>query len=379
MTRREFTQTLLAAGGLSLLQPLAHAARPTGFSFVLLGDLHFDRLAHHELDWLQRDKPDDLRQVRDYSRIAAEFMPRLFATVRDHVVELNRSGNTRVTFAVQVGDLVEGLCGSEALAFRQNNEALEFVRQANVGAPFLFTKGNHDVTGPGAPEAFKQVFHPFLAAQAAQCGGSPLSGARYAVEQQDALFCFFDAYDNESLGWLEATLAKRTARHCFVVLHPPVVPYGARSTWHIFSGQRQRPQRERLLELLGKNNAFVLSGHIHKYNLLVRATAGRGRFLQLGVSSVVPAPVVTPKDVLLGLKQYNADQVRLEPNFSPKTETERRAVYETEALAVKQFEYADLPGYSVVTVNGPRVTAKIYSGSSRDLWRNLNLTKLLES
>src|ERR1035437_2145490 len=38
------------------------------------------------------------------------------------------------------------------------------------------------------------------------------------------------------------------------------------------AGERDKAQRDRLLELLGKHNAFVLSGHIHKYNLLVRAT-----------------------------------------------------------------------------------------------------------
>ncbi len=65
MTRREFAKTLLAASGLSLLPSLAPGASANTFSFILLGDLHFDRLAHHDLTWLQRDKPDDLRQVRD--------------------------------------------------------------------------------------------------------------------------------------------------------------------------------------------------------------------------------------------------------------------------------------------------------------------------
>ena len=32
--------------------------------------------------------------------------------------------------------------------------------------------------------------------------------------------------------WLEATLAKRTEKHLFVVIHTPVVPYDARADWH---------------------------------------------------------------------------------------------------------------------------------------------------
>ena len=381
LTRRDFVKKLLAASaGLSLLPPLARAAGKEAFSFPLLGDLHFDKLACHDLETLQRDKPDDVRQVREYTSLTSHIIPRLFATVRGTIAELNRAPETSVPFTVQVGDLVEGLCGSDEQTRQLDAGALAFVREAGLGVPFLFAKGNHDITGPGATDAFKSVFQPFLGEQAAAFGGDrAMSSARYRVEYGNALFCFFDAYDKESLGWLEATLAQRTSQHCFVVIHPPVVPYGARATWNIFSSERQKAQRERLLELLGKHHAFVLSGHIHKYNLLVRSTPRGGKFLQLGVSSVIRSPEITAEHVLSGVKSYNADQVTVEPGFSPATESQRRAVYQTEAPFVRQFEYADLPGYAVVTVNGPKVTARIYSGITRQLWRTLELTELLKA
>ena len=72
-----------------------------------------------------------------------------------------------------------------------------------------------------------------------------LDAANYTIEHGDALFCFFDAYDKASLDWLEAVLAKRTARHCFVIIHPPVVPYGARATWNLYSAERDKAQREK--------------------------------------------------------------------------------------------------------------------------------------
>ncbi len=378
-TRREFVKTLLAgAAGLSLLPSLAHAESNEAFSFLLLGDLHFDKLTYHDLEFLRKEKPDDLRQVREYSALATDIVPRLFSSVRETVAGLGRSPKTRVPFVVQVGDLVEGLCGSGEQARQLDTAALDFVREASLGVPVLFTKGNHDITGPGAADAFKSVFHPFLSEQAAAFGGDEkLTSARYRIEYGNALFCFFDAYDRESLAWLEAALARRTAQHCFLVIHPPVVPYGARSTWHIFSNERDKVQRERLLELLGKHNVFVLSGHIHKYNLLVRATPGGGKFLQLGISSVISEPQPHPQHLLSGVKSYNSDQVAVEPSFSPATETQRRAVYQSEAPFVKQFQYADLPGYAVVQVNGPRVTASIYSGVGRRVWRNLALSKLV--
>lgn len=380
-TRRNFVKTMLAgAAGACLQAPGARAARTDAFSFALFGDLHFDRLEHHDLERLQREKPDDVRQVREYSRLRAEILPRLFATVCDTIADASRSPDTRVAFAAHVGDLVEGLCGSESLAVQQDTEAVEFVRGARLGVPFLFTKGNHDITGPGAAEAFKTVFYPFLDEQKAALGAKEkLTTACYAFEQGEALFSFFDAYNKESLDWFEVTLARRTARHCFVVVHPPVAPYGARSTWHLFASDRQTAQRERLLELLGKHNAFVLSGHIHKYNLLVRTTPHGGRFLQLGISSVISGPAVEPHHLLSGVKSYNPDQVSVEPDFSPATEKQRRAVYQTEAPFVKQFEYADLPGYVVVGVEGRGITATIYSGITRQPWRTLELSKLLSA
>lgn len=375
-SRREFVHTLSSAtAALALTPALCPAAGAEAFSFVLLGDLHYDQLQHHDLAWLEKEKPDDLRQVRDYSRISAENLPRLLTTVRETIADLARSADSRVAFTAQLGDWVEGLCGSETLARRQNADAIQCLRDAKLGVPFLFTKGNHDITGEGAPAAFKSVFWPFLDEQLSACGkgAGQRSSARYTLEVGNALFCFFDAYDPESLPWLEAALAKRSSQHCFVLLHPPVVPYGARSTWHLFAGERQQASRERILELLGKNNAIVLTAHIHKYSFLERATSHAGRFVQLGLGSVMSSAEVKAGHVLKGVDSYTPDQVTVEPNFSPSTQAQRRAVYEAEMPAVKQFEYADLPAYAVLTVDGSRVNAKVFSGFSRQVWRSLDL------
>lgn len=367
LTRRDF---LRATTALALPSVTGAAPPPSaeGFSFVLLGDLHYDKLEHHDMGWLEKNKAGDLSQIRNYSRITADLTPRLFASVRASVAE------SRAAFVLQVGDLVEGLCGTEELATRQNAEALAFVESTSLGAPFLFTKGNHDVTGDGAPEAFRKVFHPFLERQIAPyAGGGKMEGACYTVEHADTQFCFFDAYDKASLDWLEAVLARRTARHCFVIIHPPVVPYGARATWHLYSSPRDRARREKLLTLLGRQNAFVLGGHLHKYSTLTRTTPGGGRFVQVAVSSIVNHLEVQPKDQLSGVAHYNGDQVRVEPRHSPETETERRAVYEAERPFVTTFAYADLPGHALIRVEGDRLTAQFYSGVSRRVWKTVDL------
>jgi hypothetical protein len=380
LSRRQFLSTTAAASGVALAPRWTRAAAATErkFSFILLGDLHYDKLEHHDMAWVKKDKPNDVRQIENYCRITRDVMPVLFKTMRETIAELNASGDARVAFVLQAGDLVEGLCGSEELSVRQNTEALAFVRDAKLGAPFLFTKGNHDITGPGAVAAFGSVFLPFLTAEAravnAQSGD--VKSGSYTVECGNAQFAFFDAYESsKSLEWFEAVAARRTAAHLFVTVHPPVVPYGARSTWHVFSHAREKARREKFLTLLGDQHALVLGGHIHKFNLLNRR-AGRGRFAQLALSSVLSAPVVRAKDELRGLDRYDGDQIKVEPSFSPANEAERRAVYEEERPFVNAFEYADLPGYAVVTVNGEDVTVKMYAGATRELWRTTNLTAL---
>jgi UDP-2,3-diacylglucosamine pyrophosphatase LpxH len=379
-TRRDFIRTTAtAAAGLALGSRAGAEASAGGakFAFVLLGDLHYDKLEHHDMAWLDQNYPKDLSQIKNYSKLTAEVMPRLFATVRETITYLNRTPETRVAFVLHAGDLVEGLCGSAERAMTQNQEALAMVRGAGLGVPFLYAKGNHDVTGAGAPEAFGAAIHPFLTEQVRRLdpAADGLTSARYAVRHGNAHFAFFDAYDPASLEWFEAEAAKRTAEHFFPIIHPPVVPYGARSTWHIFSADKDRAKRAKLLELLGRQHALVLGGHIHKFNTIARE-AGGGRFAQLALSSVINAPDPAAKTELHGIERYDGDQVTVEPNFSPDNEAARRAVYEAERPFVKAFEYADLPGYAVVKVDGPRVTAEMYAGTTRRLWRTLDLTGL---
>ena len=126
------------------------------WSIPLLGDLHFDRLEHHDMDWLAREHPNDVRQVENYSRITRERTPKLLARVRDASEALQQAGAS-APFVLQLGDLLEGLCGNEELALRQGGrEAIEFVEHARLPVPLLMTKGNHDVTGPGAATVYSR-------------------------------------------------------------------------------------------------------------------------------------------------------------------------------------------------------------------------------
>ncbi len=143
---------------------------------------------------------------------------------------------------LQVGDLVEGLCGSEELARLQNNEAVDFVKQSKLGVPFVFTKGNHDVTGDGAIAAFDDTLLPYLRSEAANIDANAIHhGANGSLRTGNSQIVLFDAYDRSSLDWFEATIASRTTQHLFFVVHPPIVPYGARAPG-IFTRTTSQPR-----------------------------------------------------------------------------------------------------------------------------------------
>lgn len=338
------------------------------WSFPLLGDLHFDRPDHHDIKWLTKEHPHDVSQVERYCRISAEMTPKLLAVVRQQAKE---SPGT-VPFVVQLGDLVEGLCGSENLATRQANDAIDLIRRTEFPVPFLFTKGNHDVTGPGAAQVYDEVLVPFMAKQA----GKEIEQAVFTRERDGILLVFYDAYNRDSLDWFTELMDRQRPRRLLFVIHPPVVPYNARSTWHIYSHPRQEQQRQRLLGLLGQARAIVFSGHLHKYSFLVRRTE-TGRFVQLGLSSVASSEDGKPRNLIDDLNRYGPDLVKLEPKHSPETEERRRQVLELERPFIERFEYAETWGHALVSVQGDQVRASVFQGLDRRAWKSLDLTKAL--
>src|SRR5262249_47560915 len=149
----------------------------------------------------------DVSQVENYSRITREMTPRIFAGVRNSLAEL-KEAKTHVPFVLQLGDLLEGLCGSDELAQLQAREGVDFVREAAFSAPLVMTKGNHDITGPGAADAYRQILLPFLAEQnRAEIKEAVFTRRIIGKNSQGGtLIAFYDAYDKNSLDWFTKTL-----------------------------------------------------------------------------------------------------------------------------------------------------------------------------
>lgn len=340
-----------------------------GFNFMLLGDIHFDKLEHHDMDYLKLQYPNDIGQIQNYSRITRDNFPLLMKVAKEKAKQVNAD------MWLQLGDFVEGLCGSEKLAQQQTQEFISYVADMDLKRPFFVVKGNHDITGEGAREVYKKTVLGWQEKELNQA----LKTANYTFVHKNARFIIFDCYTaDESLEWLKKILPEYKEKLLFFSVHQPVIPYSARSNWHIFSKPNQAAKREELLNLLGQHNAIVLTGHLHKTSILTRNTS-KGKLVQVAIGSVIDSPNAPVKNHIKGLEMYNANELlKLEPKFSPPTLQERKDNLENERPFIQHFEFADLCGYAAIQVSDKNeAEISIYKNVDSEAWTKVNLTQLL--
>jgi hypothetical protein len=335
------------------------------YTFVFLGDLHFDRPEDHNMEWVKKTHPNDIAQIQNYCRVTEENTPALFSSIS----ELNGRQLQPFFSIVQAGDFTEGLCGSYELQSLQFEQAKTCVTEYFGTIPFLMTKGNHDITGPGADKAYLDHILPWLSSQL----NKSITQTSYTVRHGEDLFIFFDAY-RPDIDWLEDMFNHSNARYTFFITHMPVVPFNARSNWHLFAKDDQQPERQRLLGLLGRHRAIVLCGHLHDYSLLRRNTP-QGSFMQLCMNSVIRDKDMPPENYLAGKDKYTADLVNLEPSFSPDTLETRKRNLEKEMADIDFFEYAKTAGSSVIKRYPDKIVIDVYCGCSKIPWKTNTLTR----
>jgi hypothetical protein len=373
--RRQFISSIAASAAVTAAFPFtgfavenAPAGEADGFSFVFLGDMHFDRFEHHDVQYMKENYPNDIRQVINYAHLTWETMPELMKAAKIQASEIGAS------FFLQLGDFLEGLCGSKELATLQAEEFIRFISDQDLQRPFIVTKGNHDITGIGAREVYTETILPWQEKELQKW----IKSANVTFVHKNARFIMFDGYAGaESLVWLKTVLANVKEEHLFFCVHEPVLPYNARSTWHVFNRDPER--REELVNLLGKHQAIVLSGHLHKTSILSRSTP-YGNFLQVGIGSVIPSSPAPIKDHLKGVENYGIELLNLEPDFSPATLKDRKRVLEMEAPHIQYFEYADFCGYGTIKVSDRNeVALSIFPNTDLVPWTTINLTNLLRT
>jgi hypothetical protein len=331
-------------------------------SFIIVGDTHYDRLTLHDWTWLRANMPSDTSQIINYSKGTA-------ANFHDFISELAEQARTitpAVRGQVQLGDFQEGLAGSDANALTMAKEVLDSLRSSEFTTPWIITKGNHDITGPGAAASYSSIVIPWLQTEL----GQTVKAAYYSYRVEDVQFFVMDCYDTGSMmAYLDTALAASTAKYKILTTHMPVIPVTGR-LWNIF--QDDATNRTKLMNLLAKYKVLCLCGHLHKYSVVRRMT-DNGPLVQIMVGSVISNraehsdPVATT---------YGGNLVDLEASFDPSSAVSRRAYLDAEAKYITDFRMTDLPGYAVLTLDNAAGGWKLkyYGGLGKYLADSVNLS-----
>jgi hypothetical protein len=372
----KLTKLLLCIGLLFTLT--AHAQ---DVSFIALGDMHYDRLDDHDLDYVMT-RPQDYEQIfKEYPQYTAFFMPKFLQVIKRQTVAVKPA----VKAVVQLGDLVEGVSGNFVLAKKMNRGVIDMLDSMHLSVPWVLVKGNHDVSNsPGQPEAWEEVVRPFIERQVGKSIGHGMY--TYNLSSNVELFAldqFFSVDRNvpetEMIAFLEKELKASTAKYKFVMAHQPVVPVTQRC-WHLLAGIRRPLQdaslRDRFLNLLAKYKVIVLSAHLHEYSVLSRETPS-GNIVQVMINSVnrgLEPPV--PKNTLT---EYKGEKwVEENPDWQPATKDVRTKILTEEKKHILKFSKADLPGYAVISIADAtgEVMLNYYNGLSEKPYEIINLTQL---
>ncbi|MDB4584230.1 metallophosphoesterase [Draconibacterium sp.] len=335
----------------------------------MLGDLHYDLLQDHDMDWL-RNKPEDLRQVtKEYTVYTRENWADFMTVVKTRAA----SEEPPVKDILQLGDLSEGLAGTEEKAMQMASNTIKAIDASQMPVPWIIAKGNHDITGPGAKKAFQEHYIPMFRKQT---NNTEINSASYSYSYDHVQITCIDPWDSETdiITFLENELSESDAKFKFVMVHEPVIPVTERC-WHIL--RKEEEKREKFLEVLARNKAIILCGHLHRYSVVARNTAYGPVVQVMAVSVVKDRKYQKPSNVIT---EYGPSLAENKPDWQPETLDARKAILSEEAKYVTYFKQTDLPGYAIINIdeNENSILLKYYAAFGDKPYDIVDLKKLMK-
>ncbi len=249
----------------------APAASGGDYSVVVLGDLHYDdtpQKFHGEyIKTLKGAKPKRLDEFKRNAKMWAGPSRRM----------LEASGKCvkpGAAFVLQLGDLIQGDCESDAIHTQMLAEATSILETTYPGLPIVTVCGNHDIrqgtSSQGAAKAYRQFMLPYLTRQLSGFITNAVTKTTFGFRKGPDLWIFADFnVGGRDLGVIKQLLAdNEDARYTFFCSHAPVIPSDISAKNHarrgIFLGAvGNAKQRRELRALLAKRNVIVLCGHLH--------------------------------------------------------------------------------------------------------------------
>lgn len=339
-------------------------------SLIVLGDLHYDLLDDHDMEWL-KTKPDDLRQVtQEYTVYTEKHWDDFMAVIKDRAETLKPT----VKAIVQLGDLSEGLAGNEEKAMQMAANTMKAILEPGMPAPWILAKGNHDITGPGAVDAFLKHYVPVIREQT---GNPAVENASYSYSFNNTQITVIDPWDRSinMVEFLDRELSGSNARVKFVVVHEPVIPVTERC-WHTL--RRVPDQRQKLLEVIARNKAIVLCAHLHRYSVVRRQTDFGPIVQVMAVSVVKDRDYQNPSHMIT---EYGPSLAEAKPDWQPETLEARKEMLAEEAKHVTFYKQTDLPGYAVLKIDDKKGTVDLeyYAAFGKEPFDKLSLSQLQQN
>jgi hypothetical protein len=246
------------------------------YNVVLLGDIHYDFPKYHDKNypafkpkvpygvgtknkdgmfswrnhtlWVTESTANTNHNIPLNARMWEKHLPELL----DNAAECARVNKAK--YAVQLGDMIHGDCGTVKLHQANLRDALNEMDK-RFDCPVLTVVGNHDPRGVAGMEAWNGVMPTYLKNIVKDYSGK--TGNYYICIGKD-LFYFHDVM-NPDLDYMEKVFkANPDSRYTFFVSHVPLIPTDKNSLFEILTDDFYR-----LFTLLESRNAIVLSGHTH--------------------------------------------------------------------------------------------------------------------
>lgn len=344
-------------------------------SFVVLSDLHYCDTQFYDLDALLEEKPGDHTQItKTYAPVTEGNWGDLFEYVNDRI----KACHPEVKCIVQLGDLSEGLANVTGYADAMAKNVVEEVKDLKFDIPWIFTKGNHDITGVGehkaeAVSAYTKYYTAFVREQ----GCEHVEDGNCVYRIGDVLFVVLDGYNKkiDQVAYARQHLQESDAKYKFVCMHEPAVPATERC-WHYMKSKSDE-EREAFLEVLAENKAIFLCGHLHRYSVLRRQTKC-GPFVQIMVNSATSLKRSSKPSYNFGTSDYGAALADWKPNYKPETLDERRATLTKEAGKVDFYKMNNLAGYAILSIDTKKetVTLKYYAAFEEEPYDVVDITEL---
>jgi len=350
-----------------LINAVSFESNAQNSSFLVLGDIHYDRMDDHDMDWLNT-RPDDLRQVKDYTSYTTENWDDFMGILHQKI----SSQKSPVKAIIQVGDLSEGLAGTEEKARQMASNTVKAIEASQMPVPWIIAKGNHEITGPGSVPAFQEYFVPLFQKES---NNPEINNASYSYSYDNVQITCIDPWDRETdmVAFLEKEFSTSDAKFKFVVVHEPVIPVTERC-WHTL---RHNPeQRTKLLEVIAKHKAIVLCGHLHRYSVVSRDTPFGPIVQVMAISVIRDREYQKPSHMIT---EYGSSLIDNAPAWQPNTLDARKAILDEEAKYVSFYKQTDMPGYAVISVNDKKesIHLEYYAAFGKKPIDKIDLTKLL--